>query len=127
MKAVENAPVPIDIIDAKVGTAKDGTAVRPSDMGGGFCWGPSQTKSGHVEVYVDTSMWSKPGGLGAYKTTGGKTALETPMGLVSHELGHGLLRARGDRTPQGPASENKAIRLTNPIRIELGLQPQAFY
>jgi len=127
MKRVENAPVPIDIIDAKSGVAKDGTTFKPADYGGGFTLGPNQTKSGHVEVYVDTSMWGKPGGLGSYKTTDGKTAYETPAGLVSHELGHGLLRANGDRTPQGPASENKAIRLTNPIRIDLGLKPQGFY
>lgn len=127
IKSVESSPVPIDIIDAKVGVAKDGTKVSPADMGGGFCWGPNQTKSGHVEVYVDTSMWGKVGGLGSYRTSDGKTTFETPKGLVSHELAHGLLRAKGDRTPQGPASENRAIRLTNPIRTEMGLQPQALY
>lgn len=124
VKGIENSPVPVDVIDAKFGLQKNGAKVLVADQGGGFCLAPDQTKSGHVEVYVDTGMWGKPGGLGFYPAKGGGSAAETPQGLLSHELSHAFLRGRGDTTPQGPASEIKAIRMSNPIRIDMGLRPQ---
>lgn len=117
------------ITDAKYAFAK-GSEVPTSvdERGGGFTWGPKDTQSGRFEVYIDTSLSGKIDGFGRYPTVGGGSVSETAEGVLLHEFGHVFARANGDTSPPGSyAACNEAIRLTNQIRLDMGMPAQKEY
>lgn len=102
-------------------TDRHGNVVQMSSTGGGITIRPTDSISGDNEVYVD------PTNLISYTGTDGNTHRETPEGLLLHEAGHAALLNSGDpaQTTGGPNAERNVRTLTNPIRSEMGMVPEA--
>jgi hypothetical protein len=120
VKALESAPTPTHVRIATSAEKKDGTVVPLSATGGGITLRPTESKSGHNEVYVD------PSNLIDYQATDGSTVKEKPEGLLLHELGHAKLLNDGEvsQVKGGPAAEAAVRKETNDIRQELGMKPE---
>jgi RHS repeat-associated protein len=120
IKALEKGPDVLVSQGSSV-TKNDGTVVALSDTGGGLTIPASESMSGKIEIVSDKSN------LVSYTATDGSAVTETPGGLVLHEFGHGELLMKGDPSHEspGPAAEQAVRDLTNPIREDLGLKPEA--
>ncbi len=101
-------------------TDSSGTTGQLADIGGGVMVPAGGSNSGDNEVYVD------PTHLITYTGTDGNTHNETPDGLLAHEAGHADLQNQGDpsHTTAGGDAEAGVRNHTNPIRSEMGMEPE---
>ncbi|MBK5291552.1 MAG: PAAR domain-containing protein [Acidobacteriia bacterium] len=117
---LETAPTPTHFRIGTSSTDRHGRVVQLANTGGGITLRPTDSVSGHNEIYVD------PAHLITYNGTDGNTHTETPDGLVLHEAGHAsLLNSRDPaQTTGGPQAEQNVRTLTNPVRTEMGQVPE---
>lgn len=120
VESLEQAPTQTQLSIAKSAQDKFGKVIPLKATGGGVTLRPTESLSGHNEVYVD------PTHLIDYTATDGSTVKETPAGLLLHEMGHAAQLNAGDaaQTTGGPDAEANVRTLTNPIRQELGMKPE---
>jgi uncharacterized Zn-binding protein involved in type VI secretion len=118
---LETAATPTRFNMATQSTDRHGNTVSLATTGGGITIRPTDSVSGDNEVYVD------PTNLITYGGTDGATHQERPEGLLAHEAGHAALLNAGDpaQTTGGAAAEANVRTLTNPIRTEMDMVPEA--
>jgi uncharacterized Zn-binding protein involved in type VI secretion len=118
---LETAATPTQFAIGTSATRADGTVIQLANTGGGITLRPTESASGNNEVHID------PTNLINYAGTDGAQHTETPQGLLLHEAGHADLLNSGDpaQTTGGPNAERNVRTLTNPIRTEGGMVPEA--
>jgi uncharacterized Zn-binding protein involved in type VI secretion len=119
--SLQDATTPTRVHIGTTATRADGTVINLAATGGGVTLRPSQSQTGDNEVHFN------PNHLIDYTATDGSIVRETPEGLLLHEMGHAALLNAGDpaQTTGGPAAEANVRALTNPVRREMGMQPEA--
>ena len=118
---LETAATPTQFAIGTSATKADGTVIQLANTGGGVTLRPTESASGNNEVHID------PTNLINYNGTDGAQHTETPQGLLLHEAGHADLLNSGDpaQTTGGANAERNVRTLTNPIRTEGGMVPEA--